>query len=395
MNHYFKLTSREVVLLIGASAIWRAVLFILGSLSDTILPYKPSFPYAFTLLPEYGLPRWLYSWANFDGVHYLTIADYGYNAADLIQAFFPLYPLLMRIINLAINNVLIAGLLLSNVCFFIGILVLFSLVKHHYDKKTAYFTVLSYLLFPTSFFLGGVYSESLFILLVLLSFFFASSKQWLLTGLLIALASATRIVGIFLIPALLVELYSQYSSKPFIYSSLFPFVKSKGKEIVFLCLGLIGIGGYMIYLQQNYNDALYFWHVQSEFGAGREEAIILLPQVIWRYFKILWTVPLSREWTVYFQEFFFGLIPLATIIYFWFKKKIKSSWALFSVLTLILPTVTGTFSSMPRYALVAFPFFIIMGFLCENKIFRILVLVTSAILLSFNLLLFMQGYWIA
>lgn len=395
MNHYFNLTKNEVVKLSAFAVCWRLVLFAIGSFGHQFLVYKPSFPYAYTLLTQFNMPLWLYSWANFDGVHYLTIADKGYEETALIQAFFPLYPLLTRIINTGLDNVLISGLLISNVSFILSVLVLYSLVKRHYSQKTASFTVLAYLLFPTSFFLGAFYSESLFILVVLLAFYAASSKKWLFAGLLIALASATRIVGIFLIPALVVELYSQFSSKQFKLRDVYPFVKNKTKELCFICLGLVGIGVYMIYLQQNFGDPLYFWHVQSEFGAGREETIIVLPQVVWRYFKILHTVPLSREWLVYFQELFFGLVPLCCIAYYWFKSRLRTSWALFSVLTLLLPTVTGTFSSMPRYALAAFPLFLIMAFWFENKVIRVVVIAISAILLLFNLLLFIQGYWIA
>ncbi|PIR61011.1 MAG: hypothetical protein COU68_01660, partial [Candidatus Pacebacteria bacterium CG10_big_fil_rev_8_21_14_0_10_45_6] len=68
--------------------VWRIGLFVVSLIAPAFISYEPSFPYAYDLLAKLGLPQWLYSWANFDGVHYLTIMRMGYVGTGLIQAFF-------------------------------------------------------------------------------------------------------------------------------------------------------------------------------------------------------------------------------------------------------------------------------------------------------------------
>ena len=95
--------------------IWRIGLLLLGGFADVHLDYLPSFPYYDSLLANYNLPRWLYSWANFDGVHYLTIVQKGYIGTGLIQAFFPLYPGVVKFLSYFVPNQVIAGFLVSSV----------------------------------------------------------------------------------------------------------------------------------------------------------------------------------------------------------------------------------------------------------------------------------------
>ena len=55
-------------------------------------------------------------WGRWDAVHYLDIATQGYQGTDM--AFFPLYPLLIRLVGVLAGNHLIAGLLISSASFF-------------------------------------------------------------------------------------------------------------------------------------------------------------------------------------------------------------------------------------------------------------------------------------
>ena len=87
-----------------------------------------------------------------------------------------------------------------------------------------------------------------------------------------------------------------------------------------------------------------------------------------------------------------GVIFLILTIYAF--KRTRLSYALFGLLSYIAPTLTGTLSSMPRYVLILFPCFIILGASKNNK-FQRLWLVISAILLAINTAFFIRGYWIA
>ncbi|MGD9129816.1 MAG: glycosyltransferase family 39 protein [Candidatus Woesebacteria bacterium] len=379
--------------------IWRIFLFLLSFLAPHFLEFKASFPFRDTFLSSTSFPECFYSWGNFDGVHYLLIAKEGYHGWGLVQAFFPLFPLLIKIFTFLFCSRVFTALLISNLSFFLFLLAFYTLVKKNFDKKLAWLSIFIVLAFPTSFFFAAIYNESLFLLLVILSFLAAEKKNWILAGSISALASATRIVGVFLVPALLLELWmteTKGKSKN-LKNRIYFFLKNHWQKILAVCLGSFGLLFYMIYLKVRFHDALYFLHVQSEFGASRSETIILYPQVLIRYLKILITArPFDWKYFSYIQEFIISTLGLLLITLAYKIRKMRLSYLVFTILAFFTPTLTGTFSSMPRYILVCFPIFIYLAnILKKHKITTILYLTISLFLLIINTVLFIRGYWVA
>lgn len=383
--------------------VWRLFLFEISFFADNFLKYDPSFPYSQDLLAKFDLPRFIYSFANFDGVHYITIAQKGYIGTGLIQAFFPLYPYLTMFLDILIGNTLLTGLLISNVFTIIVAISLYYYVKDE-KKELAWTAIIVMLLFPTSFFFASLYTESLFLSLVILTFYFAKKKYLYWTTLFIFLASITRIVGIFLLPAVILfyifdnlslsEIFSNKInlSKRF-YEGIYNFKKNKFK-IAFLCFGAFGLLSYMAFLKYEFNDPLYFFHVQSEFGGVREERIVLYPQVLYRSVKILLTTNTQNiSYFNYTMEFLTATIGLALVILATYRRHIGIMF--FCLAAFILPTLTGTFSSMPRYILVCFPIYIYIAEKMNNhKIYQIIWFFISLALLLISCTMFIQGYFI-
>src|SRR4030067_1829867 len=102
--------------------IWRLILFFFAQLGSLILPFQPRFPYADIFLLPSRLPSFIWSFANLDGVHYLTIAQRGYSA-QFTQVFFPLYPLILALFQkiLFFLNPLATALTVSNLLFIISL----------------------------------------------------------------------------------------------------------------------------------------------------------------------------------------------------------------------------------------------------------------------------------
>ena len=193
----------------------RLYLQLIAVLALKFIPFKASFPYSDFFLSPKG-PDWLWLWGNFDGVHYISIAIEGY-LFGLTQAFFPFYPLLIRWLSLITHNQLWSGLIISHFCF-IGFLYYFiRLGRLDYPAKTVSWAVLLLILFPTSWFFFSVYTESLFLLLAALSLYLARTRRFTAAVLLAGIASGTRLVGIFLLPAILWE-YFQAVKKPKIHT---------------------------------------------------------------------------------------------------------------------------------------------------------------------------------
>lgn len=361
---------------------WRIWLFLISAAAIYFLPiFGNRFPYNDVVLKTSGLPQWLYQFGNFDGVHYVGIAQSGY-ARQFTQAFFPLYPMLIKIMApIFLRNFVLAGIVVSSIFTFLAAWMLSKLIDRHKDNRK--WIILFFLFFPMSFFMGAIYNESLFIFLVFSCFYFARRKNWWLVGILGALASATRLVGIFLLPALVYEYICVGVShgKPL-------------RKIIYLLLIPLGVLAYMVYLQINFGDALYFLHAQSAFGASRSTGIVFPLITIWRYIKIFATVPFIKYdfWVAVWEAGFFlvGLLLLtaATI------KKYKISYLIFSWACFLLPIFTGTLSSFPRYLLVCFPICIFLGNISSKSI-KIFLLSIFLILNSLFLILFTRGYWVS
>jgi Gpi18-like mannosyltransferase len=357
---------------------WLAIVFLIWRLSLSLFAFLGV---KFILLrPDFLGPS---PWANFDGVHYLNIAQKGYFQFE--QAFFPFYPFLVRWLGrFLLKDYLFTGLMVSHLAFFLSLFLFYKLVRIDHSEKIARRSIFYLLVFPTSFFFACFYSESLFLLLILGSFWFARKQKWLWAGVLGAMASATRLVGIFLFPALLMEWYKSKGKTK----------KEKLKNILSLVLIGFGLFVYMAYLHQTTGDPLYFFHVQPLFGAQRSGSrLILLYQVFWRYLKMV----LTTKWDVlYFAVWLEALtsllfLILAALTYLW----LPLSYFVFLVLAYLAPTLTGTFSSMPRYVLVLFPGFIILARLAgKYPKLKMVYSIISGILLIISTILFTRGYWI-
>ncbi len=384
-----KISQNPVVFVGAAFTIWRIVLLILASLAPVFIPvFGEKFPYRAGVLLKFYYEPWFWVWGNFDGVHYLRIAQDGYSA-QFSQAFFPLYPALIGFFGrLFAGEFLVAGFLISNFAFVVALFLLWKLMSAEFELSVVKKVIILILIFPTSYYFGAIYTEGLFLLEVIAAFYFAKKGNWLLAGILGFFASLTRFIGVFLLPALLIEYYLQ--NKKITVSD---WRKAVGKLFWLLAIPA-GLAIYMTYLAQEFGNPFYFLTAQPIFGAERTAGeIILFPQVVWRYLKILFTVdPLSLPFYNAIFEFFITISFLFLILISFVKTRI--SWAVFSLLAFITPTLTGTFSSMPRYVLVCFPAFLVLAQI-KNKFLIALIITASLVFLLVSMALFVRGYWVA
>ncbi|MGA8534332.1 MAG: mannosyltransferase family protein [Candidatus Tumulicola sp.] len=150
----FNQTVREVLLDFVAT---RAAIIVIAELAALIIGQR-----AGTHVQE-SRHMLLAVWGRWDAVHYIDIATKGYQGTDM--AFFPLYPFLIRIVGAFAGNHLVAGLLISNASFFFGLLFLYKLLEHEYDRPVARRAIFYASIFPSAVFFSAVYTESLFFIL--------------------------------------------------------------------------------------------------------------------------------------------------------------------------------------------------------------------------------------
>lgn len=364
---------------------WHILILIFFAIGLTTLPLQQNYLGGSVHFREVPL---LWAHANYDGEHYLQIAQFGYG--PLRYFFFPLYPVLVRFVSHYLTFVHFplpwAGIVVTAASFFCGFFVLYKLLNLDFNKRISMQTILLILFFPVSFYFTAVYTEALFFALCVSSFYCARQKNWLGAGILGIFASMTRLIGIILVVSIFVEWFTSYRQRTVSIKSLIPV----------LCIPL-GLIFYMLYLQKFMGDPLGFFHNIATYGSQRSDHIILLPQVFYRYvFKIL--PNLNGYWPLIATTLFellsgFVFFILSVVSFF----KIRLSYALFLFLGYIVPTLSGSFSSMPRYVLVLFPAFLILSIFIDKWPTR-LKLLTFGVLTVFLCIftsMFVVGFWVS
>lgn len=387
MNKYINLNSPIFkILLIFLT--WRFFLVAILLFAVNFIPLGYKDRYLGGGSSNYQISPQLFSWANFDGEHYLSIAIFGYK--HLEQAFFPVYPMLISFFSrpdpynllVALVNSTVTGLIISNISFLLSLIFLWELIRKDFSQKIAYLTIILIVIFPTSFYFGAVYNESLFLLLSVLSFYNARKGNWFMAGIFGVIASAIRVFGILLLPALFVLALEQ---------------KVRFSKMIWIFLIPLGLGAYMWYLNYSIGDPLAFYNYQKLIGEQHQSGIILLPQVYFRYIKMLVTTDMQNPiFQTIVLEFLVGLAFFLLPIYGYFKK-VKLSYLIYAMLGFLIPSVQGSFSSLPRYVIVFFPSFLVASIWVNSlpKLFRIILLSLLSFILALETSLFLRGYWVA
>ncbi len=385
------------IILLGS--FWLVLIYAASNIfsQGTLLPFMPQYADGGTMV-DWPLPATIKRLASFDGFFYVSLASDGYGRIGLLQAFFPGYVLLIRVMQLLVKDWIVAGLVVSVISLFGFLFLSYLVVKDLFDRQTAWWFLIISLCLPGSFFLGALYNESLFLCLWMLTFWSYRQQKYWLTALAGMALSATRIVGIILPVVLTFDLIWQtWRSHQFGHRQVW-------QKILLVASGGLGLLAYMAFLWWKFDDPFMFMSVQQHFGAGRQTGtFILLPQVVWRYAKMFYFgLPWSlKTWSI-IQELVLSLVYLGLLaIIFklnWQKHPLRQPWVWwwFSLLALIIPSLTGSFSSMTRYVLVcvSIPLFL-AHWLKTYPRWQISWLIVSLIIMCFNLLLFVQGFWVA
>lgn len=374
--------SSTAVSIICLVVIWKVILFLAAIAAYELIPL-----YSRHLLGGginlYLTKYYVFPWANFDGEHFIALAQFGYQ--EYTQAFFPLYPWIMSISNYIPGDRLTllaeSGLILSSISFFAAVLFFYKLLRLDYTANFALGVIFLLLVFPVSFYFNAVYTESLFLMLICGAFYFFRTKHFFWAFIFGFLACLTRVFGILIFISFLIDIY--------IYK--IPIRKS-----IWVFLIPFGLISYMIYLYYSIGDPLAFYNLQLIVGEQHERGVVLFPQVVYRYIKILLNSDLTPLLSTVILELIVGILFFALPIIGYFKK-IRISYLFFAFFGYLMPTIQGSFSSLPRYVLVLFPSFIVLGLMIKPlpKSIKILLGILSALLLLVETSFFIRGYWVA
>ncbi len=341
----------------------------------------------------------LFSWFHWDVLHFVSISAHGYANTEN-TAFFPLWPLLEHIVGVGLGGVdpvsyYIAGLLLSNLCFYFVLALLYQLIAADFDATTARRALFCLSFAPYALFFFAGYTESLFLLLCVATFLLlrrGRTYDWWLAGIAGFLASLTRSSGVVLaVPYLvlyfqrfwLAEQRSQIAWKEKL-NALSPIVLIPAGVVAYFVFLYIAKGN--PFISGAAED--HYWHRH-----------LSLP---WTTLSLIWQglfqAPSSVHLLGEMRDLVFTLIPLLILALGW--RRIPLHYALFSLalaaLSLSFPLESDNpLLSQPRYLLMLFPVVVILAFRSKGpRFYQGYLALSTGCLLTFSIL-FICGLWVA
>ena len=357
-------TPRRVLLL---GAVWLVFVWVVALVAARSTPWLTGPAGSAAALARRGTPL-----ARWDSGWYVSIAESGYEAPptrigqQTNHAFFPLYPALMRGVSRATGlDAARAGALVSAVAL-LGALVLFAAwTRRQFGEERVWPALLTFLAFPTSFFLASVYSESLLVLLALAAVLSletdhdaAAAAAGLLTGL-------TRISGLVLAPALFLVSWRRSREKGR------PVPQALARASFVGASPLAGFGLFCLYFHERFGDALLFVRAQHNWS-GEAKTVFDGPRLILEEIgRDLATGHVFVKSPVRTME---GVFLLLFLFLAW-RLAERRLWpeALYVFLTVAIVFTSGTLESGGRYVLPAFPAFAVLaGIAARPALFRAL-----------------------
>lgn len=328
-----------------------------------------------------GSTHWYLSiWYQWDANWYMSIIENGYEwvADDQSNvAFFPLYPFSVRIAGWLLGGrYLIAGLIMSSAYLFTGMTFLYRLVKEDFNDRMAGRAVWLLAIFPTTVFFSTLYTESLFFLTSVAAFYYARKGRWAMCGIWGFLAALTRVTGLLLLIPLAYEYLSQ---RGFSLRKIKP-------SLLWIAMVPAGMLTYIVYLYWRIGLPLAFLETQR---AGWGHELNTFTDSLKNDLSIFTD---QREiWVIYE---FAAVVFLAIMIIIGFKK-LRGSYTLYMLISLLFPLAGGTSKSMVRYLLVIFPIFFIMSMYTEKRSVLYAVSAVSILLMGISTAAFACGRWVA
>jgi hypothetical protein len=311
---------------------------------------------------------------RWDSQWYLAIASEGYKYEALevgeSVAFFPLYPLLMNSLTRATGLPLeLTGLLIPHIAFLTALAVFFHYVRDRFphDREVSRYALLALVVFPAGFFFRFIYSESLFMLLAILSMYLMHrGHSLLLISFVVGLATASRPVGIALLLPLLVQVWRKEQSVTCAIRSSF----------MVLPIGCWGLIAYIVFQHMQFAEPFAFAKTQHHWRLrpAAELGEMMLSFAAW---EPIWSVYVSASPT-HWQRFEPHAIPCLSLA-FWNPIVLITSATLIAIgyrrswLTLdevllaagllLIPYVTRGYHfcmlSQARFSSVVFPVYIV------------------------------------
>lgn len=360
---------------LALTAAWLIIINLFALLALNRMNLAPDTGYEW-MSPEIFKP--LKSWNiidlhnRWDSYWFLDVARNGYYLrGENTQAnvvFFPLYPLMVWLLgHLVGGNLVLAGWMVSSIFLLLTVFMFTRLIQEFHPDIDPFFSVVFLLMYPTAFVLNAVYSESLFLFLSFATVFCALRRRFDLACLWAALASATRISGVFLCVFLVVEFIQSNGWRALLTRRVWPLIVAPAGAVLFFLYHWIWFGDFFLYLK-----------VQNWWGRDFDMETTGL---IIRNSADLASLAIELFYTA--ATLLLGLVAL---------RRFRPSYGIYMLVSLGIALGSGTMLGIPRYAMMLFPIYLI-GASIRSMVGRGAWLFASALLLALHTIQFVNHYW--
>ena len=307
---------------------------------------------------------------RWDAGHLERISNDGYPVDEAAEhaeniVYLPLFPFTARIFAHLFGSWLIGALFISTVCSIAAGYFMQALTWNDTgDDAEAGRSLWYFFMFPTAYFLAMPYSEAMFMASLLGSFYFARKGNWVAAGTLGGFASAARLQGILIFPALILEVLHQNNFRRF----------PLGASWI-----VLSTTGFLVYLGINWGlhgDPLAFTDFQEDYWHHKS-------QPPWT------TLDEAYQWItegradfnrVAIYELQLAATVLTAAVLLIGVRWLRPSYQFFGWSTLAFFLSASFLLSLPRYILTIFPMYFVMARLGRNQEVHSLLLSMSAVL---------------
>ncbi len=286
-----------------------------------------------------GLCRWDCGW-------YVRLSEEGYDpfpVPSMINAgnwaFFPLYPMLVGALRT------ITGLPTMMVATAASIMLSIIASRMAWPllgkDMRAYALFCAFLLAgPFAIYFTTFYTEVLFLTLTIGVFAALQRRDYLAAGVFAALVSGTRIVGVFIVLAIVLQAWLDHRERGGTLTGFVPAVLKRPDLLVAIFIAPLGLFAYMAYLHWHIGDALAFSHVQRAWGRATGNPLVYLWNALTNFPRDGWWPTVSQQLGVAW------LVGMAMTLVMLIRRQFAA--ALFCFICLALPLSAGL-ASMLRF----------------------------------------------
>jgi hypothetical protein len=233
------------------------------------------------------------------------------------------------------------------------------------------------LIFPTAFFLHINYNESLFIALTVGCFLAARYERWALAGILGILLCLTRLNGLIIVPALLIEVFLQYRIS-----------RRWQWQWLWVLVAPLGFGIYLLLNQYVAGNAFAFTVIGKE---NFQKSLTVPWYGIYGVYNLMWSPEISLAQMGGVQEFVFIVLGAVCTVASLFL--LRPSYTVWMAGNWLIFTSSGFILSVPRYTLVMFPIYILFARSAERRFWYNVITIWSLLFLAFFVTKLVQGHW--